>query len=185
MAKLSKEEKIEKRKRDLLSGARERRRRRINLILLFSSVLLIIGCTIFSRVYAKLNDLPSAKDGIESVYKTEDLDPATISTLKDPNFKYVINEDMLKEKIEKDSSEKPVYVMFFKADCKACHKLAPELNEITKEKQVNYSQINVLFYKDLIKKYNLEKVPTVIKFENGKEVERKVGQDVDYKNFIQ
>ncbi|PGA62242.1 thioredoxin family protein [Bacillus pseudomycoides] len=184
MARLSKEEKVEKRKRDLLSGARDRRRRRINLILLFSSVLLIVGCTIFSRVYAKLNDLPSAKDGIESVYKTEDLDSATISTLKDHNFKYVINSDMLKEKIEKDSNEKPVYIMFFKADCKACHKLAPELNEIAKEKQVNYSQINVLFYKDLIKKYNLEEVPTVIKFENGKEVERKVGKDVDYKEFI-
>ncbi|PEB42278.1 thioredoxin family protein [Bacillus pseudomycoides] len=184
MARLSKEEKIEHRKQDLLSGTKERRRRRISLILLFSSVVLIIGCSIFSRVYAKLHDLPSAKDGIESVYHTEDLDPATISTLKDPNFKYVINSDMLKEKIEKDSNEKSVYVMFFKADCKSCHELAPKLNEIAKESKVDYSQINVLFYKDLTEKYSLKEVPTVIKFENGKEVERKVGQVVNYKEFI-
>ncbi|AQS42497.1 hypothetical protein LSG23_20525 (plasmid) [Bacillus velezensis] len=56
---LKKQEKVKKRKDDLLSGRKERKRIRRNLIILIVSVALIIGLTIFQQIYLTLKGLPT------------------------------------------------------------------------------------------------------------------------------
>lgn len=178
------EEKKRKRKEDLLSGRKQKRRMRINLIVLCISVFLIIALLIFQRIYVSINGIPTEKDVLESVYHTTNLDQSTVATLKDPNFQLAINADMLKDKIKKDSFEHPVYVMYFKANCSACHDVARTITKISKGKQVDISQVNVLVYKSLIKENDLKSIPTIVKYVDGKEVSRQSGKDADYEKFI-
>ena len=113
------------------------------------------------------------KDKLENnPYDTDNLNQSTIDLLEDENYQNIILPDDLQEKIE---SGQPVVAYIFSPECPHCKKMTPALMPIAEEVGVQIDQYNVLEYTQGWDVYNVEATPTLIYFENGKEVDRLVG----------
>ena len=76
-------------------------------------------------------------------------------------------------------------VYYFSAPwCQPCQTLGPIMEQVSQ--QVHVEKINVDYEADLITKYGVRNVPTVILVENGQEVHRFIGARSfnDVMNFI-
>lgn len=74
---------------------------------------------------------------------------------------------------------------YFTADwCAPCKALGPTMNRVSEQIQVN--KINIDYEADVIQKYGVRNIPTVILVENGQEVRRFSGNKSynDVLNFI-
>lgn len=71
----------------------------------------------------------------------------------------------------------PVVVDFYAAWCGPCRILSPMLDELAQPltNQVKFVKVNVDEAAQLAQRYNVEGIPTVIFFKNGKAVDRIVG----------
>ncbi|KGR75739.1 thioredoxin family protein [Ureibacillus sinduriensis] len=105
-------------------------------------------------------------------YGTDKLNQSTIDLLDDENYQNIILPEALKEKI--DSGE-PVVAYMFSPTCVHCQAMTPALMPIASEVGVQIDQYNVLEYEQGWDDYNVEATPTLIYFEDGKEVNRIVG----------
>ena len=90
--------------------------------------------------------------------------------LKNENFK-----DLIKEKILVD---------FYANWCGPCKMITPELEKV--ESNIKVVKVDVDEFEDLAREYGVMSIPTLILFENGKEIKRTIGFiDRDkIKNFI-
>jgi thioredoxin 1 len=62
-------------------------------------------------------------------------------------------------------------LFYFSADwCEPCQKLGPIMDQVSQKIQVQ--KINIDYEADLISKYGVRNIPTVILVENGQEVRR-------------
>ncbi|MBS3143420.1 thioredoxin [Candidatus Woesearchaeota archaeon] len=83
-----------------------------------------------------------------------------------------INSDNFKEEISKGKS----MVDFWASWCGPCRMLAPIFEELSKEvKNVNFFKLNVDENSDVAQQYEVQGIPTLILFQNGKEIKRIVG----------
>ncbi|MFB4213635.1 thioredoxin family protein [Shouchella sp. JSM 1781072] len=103
-------------------------------------------------------------------YDTDDLDPATIDQLDDPNYQNVILPDELEEKLENGED---AIVYFFSPTCRFCVEATPVLMDIADDEDVYIDQYNVLEYESA--SYGIQSTPTLIAFEDGQEVRRVTG----------
>lgn len=74
---------------------------------------------------------------------------------------------------------------YFTADwCAPCKALGPTMDRVAEQIQVN--KINIDYEADVIKKYGVRNIPTVILVENGQELRRFTGNKSydDVVNFI-
>jgi len=72
---------------------------------------------------------------------------------------------------------------YFTADwCAPCKALGPTMNRVSEQIQVN--KINIDYEADVIKKYGVRNIPTVILVENGQEIRRFSGNK-SYNDVIQ
>jgi len=86
----------------------------------------------------------------------------------------IINKEEFKKEVLK--SEKIVLVDFFATWCGPCQMLAPVLEELSKESQdFEIVKIDIDQERDLAIENQIEFVPTVVIFKNGKEVDRMTG----------
>lgn len=85
------------------------------------------------------------------------------------------------------NSNKLVLVDFFATWCGPCQMLAPVLEELSNsDNSFDIVKIDIDSNMDLAVKYDIEAVPTLVIFKNGKELDRTMGF-LDYKgltNFI-
>lgn len=85
------------------------------------------------------------------------------------------------------NSNKLVLVDFFATWCGPCQMLAPVLEELSNsDNSFNIVKIDIDSNMDLAVKYDIEAVPTLVIFKNGKELDRTMGF-LDYTelaNFI-
>ncbi|WPK13842.1 thioredoxin family protein [Lysinibacillus louembei] len=110
-------------------------------------------------------------------YGKEDLRQSTIDQLNDENYQNIILPDALEKKI---ATGEPVYAYLFSPECGYCKQMTPKLMPTADELDIHIDQLNVLEFPEQWNKYKLEATPTLIYFENGKEVTRMVGDyDVD------
>ncbi|RHW36593.1 thioredoxin [Lysinibacillus yapensis] len=112
-------------------------------------------------------------------YGTDDLRQSTIDLLDDENYQNIILPEALEEKI---ATGEPVVAYMFSPECPHCQKMTPALMPIADEVGVQVDQLNILEYEQGWTDYNIEATPTLIYFNDGKEVNRIVGdysQDTD------
>ncbi|KAL1458420.1 hypothetical protein WDU94_008575 [Cyamophila willieti] len=65
-----------------------------------------------------------------------------------------------------------VVAYFYKPECHFCKIFEEKLTNVMKDtKDVEYVKVNVMDRKDLVEQYEIEAVPTVMGFRNGKEVD--------------
>ena len=76
-------------------------------------------------------------------------------------------------------------IWYFTADwCAPCKALGPTMNRVAE--QISVNRINIDYEADVVQKYGVRNVPTVILVENGQEVRRFSGNRSynDVMNFI-
>jgi len=76
---------------------------------------------------------------------------------------------------EKETGNGIVLVDYWASWCGPCRKMEPILKEIAQETNIKIGKINVDRHKDFVRKQNINTVPTMILYKDGKEVERLVG----------
>ena len=74
-------------------------------------------------------------------------------------------------------------IWYFTADwCAPCKALGPTMDKVAEQVQVN--KINIDYEADVVQKYGVRNIPTVILVENGQEVRRFTGNK-SYNDVIQ
>lgn len=140
--------------------------------------LAIVGVVIivlFAAIIALTN--MSNKDKLQdNPYGTNDLKQSTIDLLDDKNYQNIISPDALAKKIE---SGEGVVAYFFSPECSHCKAYTPKLMPIADELNIQIDQLNVLEYPENWQAYAIEATPTMIYFENGKEINRVTGDVPD------
>ncbi|MFF5995332.1 thioredoxin family protein [Lysinibacillus sp. KU-BSD001] len=105
-------------------------------------------------------------------YGTEELQQSTIDLLDDENYQNIILPEDLQKKID---SGKGVFAYLFSPLCGYCKQFTPTLMPVAKDEGIQIDQLNVLEFENAWTTYKLEGTPTLIYFENGKEVTRLYG----------
>ncbi|MCU9612561.1 thioredoxin family protein [Caldibacillus lycopersici] len=133
-------------------------------ILIFLGIIIIIfgaiGLLNYYQKQAALKDNP---------YKTNDLHASTIDQLKDKNYANIILPDDLKQELENGETET---VYFFSPECPHCQKTTPIVAPLAKDLGIDLKMYNVLEFEEGWDDYAIKGTPTIIHFEDGKEVAR-------------
>ncbi|BCB02841.1 thioredoxin family protein [Bacillus sp. KH172YL63] len=119
-----------------------------------------------------------------NMFQKSSLKPATVELLDDPNYQNVILPEELEEKL---SNKEDVTVYFYSSDCIHCKRTTPVLAPLADEMGVDMVQYNLLEFEQGWEQYGIEATPTLVHYENGKEVERIVGEhpEEDFKAFFE
>ena len=129
------------------------------VVLLFAA---IIGLTMWSNA-SKLENNP---------YGSDNLNQATIDLLDDENYQSIILPEDLNDKI---ASGEPTFAYLFSPLCSHCKNFTPKLMKVAKDEDIEINQLNVLEYDKAWEVYAMTATPTLIYFDEGKEVTRIVG----------
>ncbi|MGK7379574.1 thioredoxin family protein [Planococcus sp. 1R117A] len=136
------------------------------MLIIGAVVVLIFGLIIF------LTNQSNNQKLADNPYDKEDLNQATIDQLDDENYQNIILPDALDEQI---ASGEPTTVYFFSPTCPHCQATTPVLMPVAEDMGVDVKQYNLLEYEQGWQQYFIEATPTLIHFEDGKEVARWVG----------
>lgn len=142
---------------------------------LFGGIIVAIFVLIFV-----LNSQKNKDSLADNPYDTDNLKQSTIDLIDDENYQNIINPDELTAKIE---SGEPVTAYFFSPECVHCQELTPRLTPLADENKIDIVKYNILEYEQGWDDYLIGATPTLIYFEDGKEVQRVEGAVPD--NTIQ
>jgi thiol-disulfide isomerase/thioredoxin len=134
-------------------------------IIIFSAIIIAL----FVAMAVVTNMQNNAKIGENNPYKTNDLQQATIDLLDDPNYQKIILPDQLEEKLDNNED---VTVYFFASDCPHCKVTTPVLMPLADEMGIEVVQYNLLEFQDGWNQYGIDGTPTLVRYEDGKEVAR-------------
>jgi thioredoxin 1 len=109
-------------------------------------------------------------------YGKDDLHPATIEQLNDPNYQNIILPEELETKL---NNGEDITVYFYSPTCPHCKETTPILMPLMDELGVDLVQYNLLEFEQGWNKYNIEYTPTIVHYENGQEVARTVGSNTE------
>ncbi|UOE76887.1 thioredoxin family protein [Parageobacillus thermoglucosidasius] len=147
--------------------------------------LLIFG-SIIVALFAALAFVTSyqQKEAVkDNPYHKKELDPATIEQLDDPNYQNLILPDELEKKLK---NKETVTVYFYSPICPHCQKTTPIVVPLAKKMGIDLKLFNLLEFKDGWDKYHIEGTPTLVHYENGKEVKRISGyrEEAVFRNWF-
>ncbi|GGN60573.1 thioredoxin family protein [Oceanobacillus indicireducens] len=143
------------------------------------SVVVVLFIALFFALNYKNN---KALEG-DNPYGTNDLDQATIDQLGDPLYGNQILPDDLIEQVE---SGEPTTVYFYSPTCVYCQQTTPYLVPLTEDMNVDMKKLNLLEFGEEAEPFGIRSTPTLIHYENGKEVARLEGQysEEQYEQFF-
>ena len=129
------------------------------LILFCGFLILIVGASIIVNQKTK-NVVSTNTNFEENVEKT--------SLVLD------VNEENFENEVQ--NSDKKVLIDFYADWCGPCNRLVPLVNKVAEENEnIKVVRIDVDKNENLMNKYNVRSIPTLIVIENGEEVKRSVG----------
>ncbi|WKA55869.1 thioredoxin family protein [Planococcus shixiaomingii] len=129
-------------------------------------IVVIFGLIIF------LTNQSNEKKLANNPYGNKDLKQSTIDQLDDENYQNIALPDDVNEKI---TSGEPTTVYFFSPECSHCQATTPVLMPVAEDMDVDVLQYNLLEYEQGWQDYFIEATPTLVHYEDGKEVARWVG----------
>jgi thiol-disulfide isomerase/thioredoxin len=133
------------------------------------AIFLAIIIALFVGMAVVTNMQNKAKIGDENPYKKDNLDQTTIDILDDPNYQKIILPEELEEKLD---NKEDVTVYFFASNCSHCKVTTPVLMPLAEELDVDIVQYNLLEFQQGWDQYGIEGTPTLVRYEDGKEVAR-------------
>jgi thiol-disulfide isomerase/thioredoxin len=133
------------------------------------AIFLAIIIALFVGMAVVTNMQNKAKIGDENPYKKDNLDQTTIDILDDPNYQKIILPEELEEKLD---NKEDVTVYFFASNCPHCKVTTPVLMPLAEEMDVDIVQYNLLEFQQGWDQYGIEGTPTLVRYEDGKEVAR-------------
>ena len=136
------------------------------LVIIGAAVVLLFAAII---VLTNMSNSDKMKD---NPYDTDNLQQSTIDLLDDKNYQNIILPADLQAKIE---SGEGVFAYMFSPECGHCMNFTPKLMNVAEQEDIQIDQLNVLEYENAWTTYQLQGTPTLIYFENGKEVTRLYG----------
>lgn len=127
--------------------------------LIIIGIIISVLVTLYILARLKMKNIPVVDDSDK------------ILTLTDKNFQHQIK-------------NKLVLVDFWASWCAPCRIMAPVLNEVADELAGNshVGKVNIEQFQSLAQKFQVRSIPTLILFQNGKEINRFVG--VKSKKFL-
>lgn len=137
-------------------------------MLIFVIVLLVIFGALFFVV-----NYQNEKASEGNPYNKKTLDQATIDQLDNPLYQNQILPEELADKIENGES---VTVYFYSPTCVYCQRTTPVVVPMTEDLGIDLVKLNLLEFEDQGHVYGIQSTPTIIHFEDGKEVNRVVGE---------
>ncbi|WP_455660989.1 thioredoxin family protein [Pradoshia sp.] len=137
-------------------------------VLIFSAVVVLIFAVI-----AILTNQQKAEKTAGNPYGTDNLKSSTVDLLDDENYQNIITPDELDQKLEEDES---ITVYFFSPECIHCINTTPILMPVAEDMDEHVYQYNLLEYENGWNEFNIQSTPTLVKYENGKEKSRIVGE---------
>jgi thioredoxin 1 len=136
------------------------------MLIIGAAVVVVFGLIIFLTNQSNNSKLAN------NPYDTDDLNQATIDQLDDENYQNIVLPDELDKKI---ASGEPTTVYFFSPTCPHCQATTPVLMPVADDMGVDVLQYNLLEYDQGWQQYFIEATPTLVHYEDGKEVARWVG----------
>lgn len=136
-------------------------------LLLFGGIIIAVFVLIFV-----LNSQKNKDALANNPYDTDDLRQSTIDLIDDPNYQNIILPDDLKKKI---ATGEPVTAYFFSPECVHCQEMTPRLSPLAEKNDIEIVKLNILEYEQGWNDYLIQATPTMIYFEDGKEVVRVEG----------
>ncbi|KKI91517.1 thioredoxin [Bacillus sp. SA1-12] len=147
-------------------------------IIIFGAVILILFGTL-----AFITTYQNKQKAEGNVYGKDNLDPATIDQLDDPNYQNIILPEELESKLE---NKEETIVYYFSPTCTHCQATTPVLMPVAEELGVEINQFNLLEFEDGWTQYSINATPTLVHYKDGKEVARSEGSNTEeyFRNLL-
>ncbi|WP_273836458.1 thioredoxin family protein [Guptibacillus sedimenti] len=147
-------------------------------IIFLGIIIVLFGALAFVTNYS------NSEKAEGNPYGKDSLDPATIDQLDDPLYQNQILPDELDKKL---SNEDDAFVYFYSPTCIHCKNTSPILVPLAEDMDIDLKKYNVLEFEQGWNDYQIESTPTLIRFKDGKEVERIVGTQTEetFKQWIE
>lgn len=136
------------------------------LLIIAGAVLAIFALIVF------LTNQSQDEKLADNPYGTDDLEPSTIDQLDDENYQNIALPEDVNEQIQ---SGEPTTVYFFSPTCQFCQQTTPILMPVAEDMEVDVLQYNLLEFEQGWSDYAVDSTPTLVHYEDGKEVARWVG----------
>jgi thioredoxin-like negative regulator of GroEL len=148
------------------------------VIIFLGVIIVLFGALAFVTSYSN----QKASEG--NPFEKAELNPATIAQLDDPNYENQILPEELNKKLE---NQENVTVYFYSPTCPHCVATSPVIVPMADEIGLDLPLFNLLEFENGWDDYNITSTPTVIRFENGKEVERVEGKvsDEEFRSWFE
>lgn len=151
------------------------------MLLIVVVIIILFGALFFVNNYKNKQVLENS----DNPYKKDELRQETIDIMEDPLYQNIIVPDDLDKKLEDGES---VTVYYFSPTCSYCQKATPIVVPIAEELHVDMKKMNLLEF-DKMDYYELKGTPTLVHYEDGKEVGRVTGLPDDpeagYRSFFE
>ncbi|MFC4323881.1 thioredoxin family protein [Litchfieldia salsa] len=133
------------------------------IIIFVSIIVVLFGGLAFATSYAN----KKAAEG--NPYGKAKLNPATTKQLDDPNYQNQILPEELEESLKNNET---LTVYFYSPTCAYCQQTTPILVPLVDDLGVDVKKLNLLEFEDGWQDFAINSTPTLIHYENGKEVKR-------------
>ncbi|QHA90197.1 thioredoxin family protein [Bacillus sp. N1-1] len=147
-------------------------------IIFLGIIIVLFGALAF------VTNLSNSEKAEGNPYGKDSLDPATIDQLDDPLYQNQILPDELDKTLSK---EEDAFVYFYSPTCIHCKNTSPILVPLAEDMDIDLKKYNVLEFEQGWNDYQIESTPTLIRFKDGKEVDRIVGTQTEetFKQWIE
>lgn len=156
------------------------------MFLIIGIVLVLFGGLWMANNYKTEKQVEEKSEKFGNPYEKTNLHEATIEQLDDPLYQ---NQIIPKELDKKLDNKETITVYFYSPTCSHCQVTTPVVVPLSEDLDVDLKKVNLLEFnhKEYWDRYYIEATPTIVHYEDGKEVGRIEGSrdKADFKAFFE